>query len=58
VFFDAKVIDGAANGLAWLWGWFGAALRPLQTGRAQSYALGVFAGLFVLVVLIRFFWGA
>jgi NADH-quinone oxidoreductase subunit L len=58
VFFDTKVIDGAANGLAWLWGWFGALLRPLQTGRAQSYALGVFAGLFVLVILIRYFWGA
>ncbi len=37
---------------------FGRALRPLQTGRAQSYAFGVFAGLFVLIILIRYFWGA
>ena len=57
-FFDTKVIDGAVNGLARLWGWVGAALRPLQTGRAQNYAMGVFAGLFVLVILIRFVWGA
>jgi len=41
-----------------VWGAFGRALRPLQTGRAQSYAFGVFAGLFVLVILIRYFWGA
>jgi NADH-quinone oxidoreductase subunit L len=57
-FVDVKVIDGAVNGLAWVWGAFGRALRPLQTGRAQSYAFGVFAGLFVLVILIRYFWGA
>jgi NADH-quinone oxidoreductase subunit L len=57
-FFDVKVIDGAVNGLAWVWGAFGRALRPLQTGRAQSYAFGVFAGLFVLIILIRYFWGA
>ncbi len=57
-FFDVKVIDGAVNGLAWAWGAFGRALRPLQTGRAQSYAFGVFGGLFVLVILIRYFWGA
>jgi NADH-quinone oxidoreductase subunit L len=57
-FVDVKVIDGAVNGLAWAWGALGRALRPLQTGRAQSYALGVFGGLFVLVILIRYFWGA
>ncbi len=39
-------------------GRLGRALRPLQTGRAQSYAFGVFGGLFVLVILIRYFWGA
>ena len=57
-FVDVKVIDGAVNGLAWAWGALGRALRPLQTGRAQSYAFGVFGGLFVLVILIRYFWGA
>jgi NADH-quinone oxidoreductase subunit L len=58
MFFDVKVIDGAVNGLAWAWDAFGRALRPLQTGRAQSYAFGVFAGMFVLIILIRYFWGA
>jgi NADH-quinone oxidoreductase subunit L len=57
-FFDVKVIDGAVNGLARAWDAFGRVLRPLQTGRAQSYAFGIFAGLFVLIILIRYFWGA
>ncbi|HJW74995.1 MAG TPA: NADH-quinone oxidoreductase subunit L [Thermoleophilia bacterium] len=57
VFFDVKVIDGAVNGLAKVWGLFGAALRPVQTGRAQNYALGIFAGVFVLVVVFRWVWG-
>jgi NADH-quinone oxidoreductase subunit L len=57
-FIDVKVIDGAVNGLAAAWGAFGRALRPLQTGRAQSYAFGVFGGLFVLIIVIRYVWGA
>jgi NADH-quinone oxidoreductase subunit L len=56
-FFDVKVIDGAVNGIARLWELFGAALRPLQTGRAQNYAAAVFAGLVALVVIARI-WGA
>jgi NADH-quinone oxidoreductase subunit L len=56
-FFDVKVIDGAVNGLARVWGLFGVALRPVQTGRAQNYALGIFAGVFVLVVVFRWVWG-
>jgi NADH-quinone oxidoreductase subunit L len=57
-FFDVKVIDGAVNGIAAVWAAFGRALRPLQTGRAQSYAFGVFGGLFVLIVIVRFIWRA
>ena len=34
------------------------ALRPLQTGRVQNYAMGVFAGMFVLVVVLVWFWGS
>jgi NADH-quinone oxidoreductase subunit L len=56
-FFDVKIIDGAVNGLAGLWGWLGSALRPLQTGRAQNYAFGIFAGVFVLVIVFRWVWG-
>ncbi len=51
-FVDVKVIDGAVNGLAWVWGWFGAVLRPLQTGRVQNYAFGIFAGMVLLVVIV------
>ena len=57
LFFDTKVIDGAVNGLAALWGWLGSSLRPLQTGRAQNYAFGIFAGVFVLVIVFRWVWG-
>ncbi len=38
-FVDAKVIDGAVNGLARLWQLAGERLRPLQTGRVQNYAV-------------------
>jgi NADH-quinone oxidoreductase subunit L len=55
--FDVKVIDGAVNGIARLWGAFGTALRPLQTGRAQNYAAAVFAALVALVIIARV-WGA
>ena len=55
--FDVKVIDGAVNGIAKLWGAFGAALRPLQTGRAQNYAAAVFAALVAFVIIARI-WGA
>jgi len=54
-FVDVRVIDGAVNGVAWLWGRLGRALRPLQTGRAQSYALAVLVGVVVLIVVLRIF---
>ena len=55
--FDVKVIDGAVNGLARLWGWVGTTLRPLQTGRVQNYAFGIFAGMLALVILVGWVWG-
>jgi NADH-quinone oxidoreductase subunit L len=56
-FVDTKIIDGSVNGIAWLWGRFGRLLRPLQTGRVQSYALGILVGVVVLVVIFRVFQG-
>jgi NADH-quinone oxidoreductase subunit L len=50
--FDEAVIDGGAHGMAWLWRAFGAALRPLQTGRVQHYLLGIFVGLFIVVTVV------
>jgi NADH-quinone oxidoreductase subunit L len=57
-FFDVKVIDGSVNGLAWLWDRFARLIRPLQTGRVQNYAFGIFAGMFVLVIVLRWVWGS
>jgi NADH-quinone oxidoreductase subunit L len=55
-FVDTRVIDGAVNGTAWLWGWAGDRLRPIQTGRVQNYALYVFGGMLVLVVVLAWVW--
>jgi NADH-quinone oxidoreductase subunit L len=48
---DAKVIDGAVNGAAWLAQVIGGALRKVQTGRIENYGLGMAAGL-ILVLLV------
>ncbi len=37
--FDAHVVDGAVNGAGTVADWFGAALRTIQTGKAQNYLL-------------------
>jgi len=55
-FFDAKVIDGAVNGTAWLWGRAGDRLRPIQTGRVQSYAMYMYVGMVVLVIVFAWVW--
>ena len=57
-FIDVKIIDGAVNGVARLWEIIGERLRPLQTGRVQNYALGIFAGMLVLIVVLAWIWGA
>ena len=48
--FDARVIDGAVNGAGWLAQRYGALLRRTQTGHVQNYALGMAAGLVVVLV--------
>jgi len=55
---DVKVIDGVVNGVAWLWGRIGDGLRPIQTGRVQSYALYMFGGMVVLVAVFAWVWGS
>ena len=55
---DVRLIDGAVNGLAWLWGWTGARLRPVQTGRAQNYALYVLTAAVALVAVAAWVWGS
>ena len=49
--FDAKIIDGAVNGAAWLAQRIGGGLRKAQTGRVENYGLGMAAGL-ILVLLV------
>jgi NADH-quinone oxidoreductase subunit L len=57
-FFDVKVVDGAVNGVARLWELGGERLRPLQTGRVQNYALSIFGGMLVLVIILVWVWGS
>ena len=54
--FDVKVIDGAVNGIARLCLAAGERLRPLQTGRVQNYALSIFVGMAILVVVFTWVW--
>jgi NADH-quinone oxidoreductase subunit L len=47
--FDAKVVDGAVNGVAALVRRAGSGLRVVQTGYVRSYALGVSVGVIALL---------
>src|SRR5439155_1734418 len=42
--FDAKVVDGAVNGVGSLWRWIAANGRRVQTGLVRNYALVFLAG--------------
>ena len=53
--FDARVIDGAVNGVGWLARTLGGRLRKVQTGRVENYGLGMAAGL-VLVLVAFLVW--
>jgi NADH-quinone oxidoreductase subunit L len=48
--FDARVVDGAVNGVGVLVRKIGESLRPLQTGKVRSYGAGILAGAVGLVV--------
>jgi NADH-quinone oxidoreductase subunit L len=48
--FDAKVIDGAVNGLGWLAQQIGGGLRKVQTGRTENYGLGMAAGMVLVLI--------
>jgi len=47
--FDARVIDGAVNGVAAFYGWAGRGLRRIQTGFVANYALAIVVGVFFLL---------
>jgi NADH-quinone oxidoreductase subunit L len=46
--FDRTIVDGAVNGVGRVVREMGGALRKLQTGRVQNYALGIAIGLIVM----------
>jgi len=47
--FDVSVVDGVVNGVAKLMRLFSAALRNVQTGLVQNYAMGMVIGVVVIV---------
>jgi NADH-quinone oxidoreductase subunit L len=53
--FDSNVIDGAANGAADITGKGGKALRLMQNGQLQLYALTIAAGIVAIVVCVFIF---
>ncbi len=52
--FDTIVVDGAVNGLGYVVKGTGAGIRKAQTGQLQNYALIIFFGI-VLIMLLKIF---
>jgi NADH-quinone oxidoreductase subunit L len=50
--FDARIIDGAVNGVGWLVRETGDGLRRLQSGFVRNYALGVVLGTVALLAYL------
>jgi len=50
--FDTHIVDAAVNGVGAVTGWFGSAVRVIQTGKAQNYLL---VGLVTVSVLLGAF---
>ena len=49
---DARIIDGAVNGVGWLVRETGHGLRRLQSGFVRNYALGVVLGTVALLAYL------
>ena len=49
---EAKGIDGTVNGFAWLVRASGRQLRKVQTGYVRNYALGLAAGLVLILAYV------
>jgi NADH-quinone oxidoreductase subunit L len=50
--FDAYVVDGIVNGIAYLITTIGRDVRRVETGRVQAYMVGFFGGVAVLAVIV------
>ncbi len=53
---DKWVVDGLVNGTGELFRGLGAALQTVQTGRIQTYLLGLISGLVILILVYRVAW--
>ena len=56
--FDAKVVDGAVNGVAGGVSWLGGKLQGVQTGFVRQYSVGILAGAIGLVIWVLLGGGA
>ncbi len=50
--FDKGIIDGAVNGVAWLFKQFSSSLRLVQTGYVRVYAVALLLGVVAVVVVM------
>jgi NADH-quinone oxidoreductase subunit L len=55
IWVDTHVVDGAVNGTAAVGRQLSKNLRRLQTGYLSNYALGIVAGLFLVIAMIMIF---
>lgn len=49
--FDRHVVDGMMNGIAWLTAWVAKAIRGIQSGQVQQYALSFVLGVVALAAM-------
>ncbi|CAN5583500.1 NADH-quinone oxidoreductase subunit L [soil metagenome] len=52
--FDARIIDGAVNGLARMVGYTSGRLRGIQTGIVQTYAFALVLGVVAVIAILLF----
>ncbi|MBX9782591.1 MAG: NADH-quinone oxidoreductase subunit L [Chitinophagaceae bacterium] len=53
---DKHIVDGAMNGLAFATATVSSAIKGLQSGKVQNYALYFFGGIAVLAVIFIYIW--
>ena len=54
--FDRTIVDGMMNGIAFVTASTSQAIRGLQSGKVQQYALHFFAGAALLAVVFIYLW--
>jgi NADH-quinone oxidoreductase subunit L len=53
---DRHIVDGTMNGIAWTTGQISLAIKGIQSGRVQSYAIYFFGGIVMLVLIFVWWW--